>query len=92
MSAKRWVFLAVVLGFLGAAAFYSPYIGINGQTTIECPFCGHVTMSGSPVRHFVGLTILGGIVNAALLAAVGLLVGFLIKLTKRRPGSQSASS
>lgn len=71
-SMKKWIVLFAALGFIGAALFYSPYIGINAQAQIECPVCPHVTtLRGTPAALFVRSSLLMGIFNAALFVAIG---------------------
>jgi len=81
---SRWVVLFPVIGFLGAAAFYSPYIGINGQIGVECPVCPHVlALWRSPVEAFIMLTLVGGIMNAILFAFLAWLTILSVRMLKR---------
>ena len=69
---RKWALILAVGGFLGAAIFYSPYVGIDGQTQGVCPVCPHVLMRGSVVGKFIWLTLVGGMINATLFVVVGL--------------------
>jgi hypothetical protein len=72
---KKWIVAFAVIGFLGASAFYSPYIGLDGQSFIECPFCPNVTIiSGTPLQRFFRLTLIMGVLNAILFAGLASLV------------------
>jgi hypothetical protein len=83
----KWIICFAAAGFLGAAIFYSPYIGIDGQTQVACPLCPHVTMVGvSPVMKFIKLTVGGGLVNAVSFILVGWIVLTVARKTKR-PGN-----
>jgi len=64
----------VILGFVGAAIFYSPYVGLNLQTRIACPVCPSVLSFGDPLTKFFRYTLAGGILNAVLF----LLLGFIV--------------
>jgi hypothetical protein len=68
------------LGYLGAAIFYSPLIGLNLQTQYACPLCPHITSFGSPFAKFVGRMLVGGTQNAALFVFVGWLLSRIVKL------------
>ncbi len=64
--------IAVVAGFVGAALFYSPYVGLNAQSKLACPVCPQVTIvGGTLLARFVRLSIAGGILNAAFFCIVG---------------------
>jgi hypothetical protein len=72
VTMKKLSVCFAILGFLGASAFYSPYIGLNHQFWIECPVCPHVTtIHGSPLERFFRLAFVMGLANAALFAALG---------------------
>ena len=76
---KKVLLACTVAGFAGAGMFYSPYIGINGQVGIECLLCPHVL---APLVGYARLTILGGLLNAALFCCVALAVIGSYRLTK----------
>jgi len=59
----------IALGYLGAAAFYSPYIGINGQNQIACPMCPYLDVIGGGARAFLVFSVVLGTVNAFVFAA-----------------------
>jgi hypothetical protein len=81
---KKWIALFAILGFLGAAAFYSPYIGINAQAQFECPVCVHAaTVRGTPGELFLRFTFFTGVVNAALFVVIGSLVILCARAIKR---------
>jgi hypothetical protein len=82
---KRLAITCIVTGLFGAAIFYSPYIGLNWQTKFACPLCPHVSIVGdSPTGHFIRLAIGGGILNAAFLFFLALLLWGARVLVKRR--------
>ena len=84
MKTRNWIILAAIAGFLGAAAFYSPYIGINAQTPLTCPVCLHVsTVHGTPEELFIRFTLVFGIPNALLFAVVLWIVIFLGRALRR---------
>ena len=76
---RKWIILSVILGFIGAAAFYSPHIGINGQLGIECPPCPHVmALWRSQTEAFVRLTLAGGVLNTIFFGSlIVLAMGFV---------------
>lgn len=81
---KKWVLLFAIIGFLGAAAFYSPYIGINGQNALECPICACVTtLWGTPTHRYILFIITFGIPNALLFAGFAALAISLWRALKR---------
>ena len=81
---RKRIICFAVLGFIGAAVFYSPYIGINAQFGLECPVCPHITtMWGTPLQRFFRFTLVGGIMNAVLFMAVGSLAVFCGRALRR---------
>jgi len=79
----RWTLFFVALGFLGAALFYSPYLGLNAQLGIECITCPHITrLWGSNLRAFLQLTLVGGLLNAPLSIAIGWFFLFAVRFIK----------
>jgi hypothetical protein len=81
---KKLTIACIVTGLFGAAIFYSPYIGLNWQTKFACPLCPHVSIVGdSPTEHFMRLAIGGGILNAAFLFFLALLLWGTRALMKR---------
>jgi len=63
---KKGVILLIALGYVGAAAFYSPYIGISGHWS-GCPLCPSVDVLGGGLVTFLWLTATYGTMNAFLL-------------------------
>ena len=59
----------IAIGYLGAAAFYSPYIGVNGQYRITCPMCPYLDVIGGGPRAFFLFSLIFGTVNAFVFAA-----------------------
>ena len=73
-----------VIGPLGAALFYSPYVGLNWHTKLTCPLCPNVTVVGdTPLALFVSATIGGGILNAIFLFLLALAVWKARNIMKR---------
>ena len=83
MNVKKWLLASAAMGFLGAAAFYSPYIGINAGFQPACLLCPHVTtLWGTPTERFIRFTIAGGVLNTTFFAAVGIVIIGLIRASK----------
>jgi len=79
----RWTILLAAAGFIGAAIFYSPHIGVNAQTALTCPLCPHITSRyASPFAKFALYTFIGGTVNAALLVALGWIAWGIVRSVK----------
>ena len=80
----KWMIWFAAAGFVGAAIFYSPYIGIDGQTQFACPLCPHVMMVGvSPLVKFIRLTVGGGLLNAVSFMLVGWIVLTIARKLKK---------
>ncbi len=77
---RRWILACFVVGLVGAAIFYSPYIGIAAQTRYVCPVCTHMTgVWGTPLLRFIRFTLVSGILNGALFSLVGAVAFTLVK-------------
>ena len=88
----KWAMVFAVAGFVGAGVFYSPYLGIDGQTQLVCPLCPHVTMVGvSPLVRFIRLTLGGGILNAASFMLVGCTVVAIARRLKKTENQTMAT-
>jgi hypothetical protein len=74
----KWVLALTAVGYLGAAFFYSPYIGLNAQVAIECPLCPHVLSFGDPVTKFFRYTLVGGVLNSAMLFLLAGIIRLLV--------------
>jgi hypothetical protein len=69
---KKWIAAFSFLGFLGAAAYYSPYLGLDLGNRLACPLCPNVTVIGGALAtRFIARTIEGGVLNALLFSFVG---------------------
>jgi hypothetical protein len=73
-----WVIGLVLLGFIGAALFYLPYLGVTGQIQLTCPLCPHVSALGDPKIKFLRYTLVGGVMNATSFLAFGGVVRLLL--------------
>jgi hypothetical protein len=79
----RWTILLAAAGFLGAAIFYSPYIGVNAQTPLTCPLCPTIISAYAPPPiKFIRYTFIGGTVNAAFLVVLGWVVWGIARSAK----------
>ena len=74
----KWAIGLTVLGFAGAALFYSPYVGFNGQPRLACPLCPNITGEGAPQIKFIRYTLIGGFLNSAMLLVAGGVVRALV--------------
>jgi len=90
----RWLILPILVGYLGAACFYSPYIGINGQNRIACPLCPFIDVIGGGLQTFVALAAALGTMNAFLLAVpfLGLMAykAWTLRIRQELPGWRAA--
>ena len=77
-QSAKWAIALIVIGFVGAALFYSPYIGLNAQIGLECVACSHVLSAEEPHIKFVRLTLIGGVLNSAMLLFFGGIIRGLI--------------
>lgn len=59
----------IVLGYVGAAAFYSPLMGLSVQFPYLCPICPHIISVGSPWGKFIRRTVALGTLNALTMLA-----------------------
>jgi hypothetical protein len=84
------VFLAV-LGYVGAAIFYSGLIGYFPGNQWICPVCIHITSSGDPLRKFLHGSIAFGTMNALLFVCAWWLLVALYRAV-RRLASKSATA
>ena len=80
---QGWTLFFAVLGYLGAAVFYSYLIGINAQTQIACPVCPHILSIGTPIHKFVTRVLVLGTLNALFFLIMGWLVIYLVRLIRR---------
>jgi len=79
-----WFSLAfIVLGYLGAANFYSYLIGLNTAAPFLCPLCPDIDSSGDPLRQFIWRVAILGSFNALLFLGVGRLLVFLVRIARR---------
>ena len=66
------IFVFGLIGFMGAALFYWPYVD---EIPHGCPLCPHVTIVGStPISRFLRLALPMGLLNALLFSAIGWLI------------------
>jgi hypothetical protein len=69
---RKWIVACFVAGFIGAAVFYSPYVGVNLHTEYACPACIHYsTINTNRFFSFVRFVIVGGALNAMLFSFLG---------------------
>ena len=80
---KRWVIACIAFGILGAAAFYSPYNGLRLRVPLLCPLCPTITAVGRAWLSFARLTLLFGILNAAVAFLVTVIVRAVFADLKR---------
>ena len=71
-----------VLGYVGAAVFYSYLIGLDWQTPIACPVCPHILSFGES-HKFARRVIIFGTLNAALFITIGWLFIGIARLARR---------
>ncbi len=76
---KMFTLCCIVLGYLGAAMYYSYLIGVNFQAInvdvrYVCPACPNIDSIGSPLAKFIGRTLTLGSINATLFLIVGWLI------------------
>jgi len=90
---RKWILACVVAGFVGAAIFYSPYLGIDGQTRYVCPVCPHISgMNGGPVLRYMRFTLISGTLNAALFSMAGAAALTLFKRLRKMISQREAKS
>ena len=70
----EWAFFFVLLGYVGAAIFYCPLVGVNAQVQIGCPLCPHIDSLGNPAFIFLRRVLVLGTLNALTFSFVGWLV------------------
>ena len=67
-----WLTLGfALLGYLGAANFYSYLIGLDTASQTLCPVCPNIDSSGDPLVKFFARTVIIGTLNAFLYVLVG---------------------
>jgi len=71
-----------VLGYVGAAVFYSYLIGLNWQTPIACPVCPYI-ISPWETHKFARRVAMFGTLNAALFVTIGWLFIGTTRLARR---------
>ncbi len=82
---RKWIICFATLGFIGAAAFYSPYVGFNVPYGIECPVCLNITtIHGTPTQRFLRFSLVFGAMNAVLFAAAGAVVLLCVHLVRKK--------
>jgi hypothetical protein len=84
-TTTKWVLFLIFLCYAGAALFCSPYLGLNAQIGLECPFCPHVLSPEDPHIKFISLTLLFGLLNSAILLLVGATVRFILIALRSLP-------
>jgi hypothetical protein len=62
--AARITLTLIVLGYGGAAVFYSYLIGLNLQAPYLCPICPDILSFGSAWAKFIARTVALGTLNA----------------------------
>ncbi|HEV2491375.1 MAG TPA: hypothetical protein VGT03_16345 [Candidatus Acidoferrales bacterium] len=80
---KKWLLGSLLASIVGAALFYSPRIGFNGQIGIECPLCPHVMALGNPYVLYGELTLIGIILNSVVFLPVGFVLAKFTGWIKR---------
>lgn len=92
---KRWLTIVILLGYLGAAAFYSSYFGINVGTSYTCPQCPFVDVFGGGLQTFLVLTAIFGTMNAFLLVVPILALmackTWSLRIRRELPGLRAAT-
>ena len=86
MTRPRCVALSLglaLLGYVGAAVFYSYLIGLNWQTPLACLVCPHILSMGDPFHKFVRRVMILGTLNATLFLAIGWLFVGAARLGRR---------
>ena len=87
---KKAVITGFVVGILGAALFYSPYVGLNAQTPYTCLVCPDITtMWGTPFTRFLRFSFVMGVMNGLLFATAFCLVVAAYRLIRKLKPSQS---
>ena len=77
------ILAAIVLGFIGAAFAYLPYLGLQ-EIPYLCPVCPHITALGNPYVKFARYTVVSGTANALLFLTVALGGVALTRALRRR--------
>jgi hypothetical protein len=78
--------LVAVIGYVGAASFYLPWLNIQHQWA--CPLCPHILSVGqTPTQKFIHRTIGFGTMNAALFVAAGWLIAVAYRGIRRLSSS-----
>ena len=75
---KKALIVALVLGYVGAALSYAPYIG-GVEIPYLCPVCPHITALGDPVDKFVRFTLVLGTLNSLLFSAIAIIGVFAFR-------------